>query len=69
MKHSLIAGAFGILAFVSIPAAAEPTLNLGQSAGFNNAPEATSYQPESVTSPVKGPTRIDEQDAVFTFNP
>ena len=68
MKHSLIAGAFGILAFASIPAAAEPTLNLGQSAGFN-APEATSYQPESVTSPVKGPTRIDEQDAVFTFNP
>jgi hypothetical protein len=68
MKHSLIAGAFGILAFVSIPAAAEPTLNLGQSAGIN-APEATSYQPESVTSPVRGPTRIDEQDGVFTFNP
>jgi hypothetical protein len=68
MKHSLIAGAFGILAFVSIPAAAEPTLNLGQSAGVN-APEATSYQPESMNSPVRGPTRIDEQDGVFTFNP
>ena len=68
MKHSLIAGAFGILAFVSIPAAAEPTLNLGQSAGIN-APEATSYQPESVSSRVKRPTRIDEEDAVLTFNP
>jgi hypothetical protein len=68
MKHSLIAGAFGLLALVSIPAAAEPTLELGQNTGIN-APEATSYQPQSVTSPVKGSVRTDEQDAVFTFNP
>jgi hypothetical protein len=68
MKHSLIAGALGILAFVSNPAAAEPTLDLGQSAGIH-APEATSYQPEPATSTVKGSPRAEEQDAVFTFNP
>jgi hypothetical protein len=68
MKHDLIAAALGILAFVAYPAAADPTLELGQRAGIN-APEATSYQPEPATSTVKSTTRTDEQDAVFTFNP
>ena len=67
MKHSLIAGALGILAFISNPTAAEPTLGLGQSAGIH-APEATSYQPEPAST-VKGSPRAEEQDAVFTFNP
>jgi hypothetical protein len=68
MKRNLVAGALGILALVSIPAAAEPTLDLGQSAGFR-APETTSYQPEPAISTVQGSPRTGEQDSVFTFNP
>ncbi len=68
MKDSLIAGALGILALVSNPAAADPTLDLGQGAGIN-APEATSYQAGPATSTAKSVIRADEQDAVFTFNP
>ncbi len=68
MKHSLIAGALGILALAANPAAAEPTLDLGQGAGIN-APEATSYQPEPATPTAKSTSRTDQQDGVFTFNP
>jgi hypothetical protein len=68
MRHNLVAAVLGILAFVSNPVAAEPTLDLQSGVGVN-APEATSYHPEPSASTAKGTTRIDEQDAVFTFNP
>lgn len=68
MRHSLIAGVLGIFVLVSNPAAAEPTLELGQRSGINPS-EATSYQPEPAASTPRGPTRVDEQDGVFTFNP
>jgi hypothetical protein len=68
MRHNLVAAVLGILVLVSNPVGAEPTLDLQSGVGVN-APEATSYQPEPSASTVKGTTRIDEQDAVFTFNP
>jgi hypothetical protein len=68
MKRRLIAGAIGLLALAANPAAAEPTLDLGQRAGIG-APEATSYQPEHPAPTVRGSNRADEHDPVFTFNP
>lgn len=67
MKQYLAIAALGVLALAAHPAAAEPTLDLGQPA-YRNAPEATSYQPKPATPAPGDVGRSDAQDSDSTAN-